>query len=80
MWGLDRKIRPEDGRLVLHGLPSDDKRWSWGTDVYFYALFLFIYLFFFIYLFIYFKNKLPEVPEYAKMQFHKMTSWVRYHG
>ena len=28
----------------------------------------------FIYLFIYlFKNKIPEVPEYANMQFHRMT-------
>ena len=44
-------------------------------------LFLFIYLS--IYLFII--NKLPEVPEYAKMQFHMMTlvdvlgktAWVR---
>ena len=41
---------------------------------------------FFIYLFIYlFWNKLPEVPEYAKVQFHMMTlvdilgkiAWVR---
>ena len=40
----------------------------------------------FIYLFIYlFQNKLPEVPEYAMMQFHMMTlldvlgkiAWVR---
>ena len=39
-------------------------------------LFLFIYLF---------KNKLPEVPEYAKVQFHMLTlldvlckiAWVR---
>ena len=33
-------------------------------------------LFSFIYLFIYYylkKNKLPDVPEYAKMQFHMMT-------
>ena len=39
----------------------------------------------FIYLFIYFKRKLPEVLEYAKMQFHIMSlldvlgkiAWVR---
>ena len=39
-----------------------------------------------VYLYIYlFENKLPEVPEYAKMQFHMMTlldvlgkiTWVR---
>ena len=32
---------------------------------------VFIYLF--IYLLIDFFNKLPELPEYAKMQFHMMT-------
>ena len=26
-------------------------------------------------LFFYLKNKLPEVPEYAKIQFHMMTSF-----
>ena len=30
-------------------------------------------LFLFMYLFMYLKKKLPEVPEYAKMQFHMMT-------
>ena len=42
--------------------------------------------FFIIYLFIYlFQNKLPAIPDYAKMQYHMMTSlnvlgkkaWVR---
>ena len=32
VWGWDRKICPEDHRLASRGLPSDDKRWSWGTD------------------------------------------------
>ena len=56
------------------------------------SLFLFIYIIYlFIYLFIYllflylFENKLPEIPEYAMMQFHMMTlldakgkiAWVR---
>ena len=35
-------------------------------------LFLFIYLFLYFFIFYYFKNKLPEVPEFAKMQFHMM--------
>ena len=32
VWGRDRIICPEDHRLASQGLPSDDKRWSWGTD------------------------------------------------
>ena len=44
---------------------------------------LFLFIFLIIYLFI--LNKLPEVPEYAKMQFHMLTlldvlgkiAWVR---
>ena len=32
VWGWFRKIRPEDHRLASRGLPSDDKRWSRGTD------------------------------------------------
>ena len=47
--------------------------------------FFFLLTFIFIYLLFYFKNELPEVPEYAKMQFHMMAlldvlgkiSWVR---
>ena len=46
------------------------------------GFFFLIIIVFFIYLY---KNKLPEVPEYAKMKFHMMTlldvlgkiSWVR---
>ena len=30
--GKIEKICPEDRRLALRGLPSDDKRWSRGTD------------------------------------------------
>ena len=30
--GRIEKIRPEDHRLASRGLPSDDKRWSRGTD------------------------------------------------
>ena len=32
VWGLDRKIRPEDRRSASRGLPSDDKRWARETD------------------------------------------------
>ena len=52
-----------------------------------YLFILFIYSFiYFIYLFIYlFYNKLPEITEYVKLQFHVMTlldvlgkiAWVR---
>ena len=35
MWVLDRKICPEDRRLASRGLPSDDKRWSRGTDFFY---------------------------------------------
>ena len=36
-------------------------------------LFLYYLYTYYIYLFIYLKNKLQEVPEYAKMHFHMMT-------
>ena len=32
VWGLDRKICPEDRHLASRGLPSYDKRWFRGTD------------------------------------------------
>ena len=32
VWGQYRKICPEGRRLASRGLPSDDKRWSSGTD------------------------------------------------
>ena len=45
---------------------------SFSCSLLFYlSIYLFIYSF--IYLFIYFLNKLPEVPEYAKMQLRMMT-------
>ena len=36
-------------------------------------LFIYIFIILFIYSLIHFRNKLPEVPEYAKMQFNMMT-------
>ena len=44
-----------------------------------------LFLYIFIHFFYLFQNKLPEVPKYAKMQFHMMTlldvldkiPWVR---
>ena len=64
---------PRDGFYIL---PSHE---LWNI----FHAYLCFYLF--IYLFIYLKNKLPEVSEYAKMQFHLMTlldvlgkiAWVR---
>ena len=38
------------------------------------TVFFFFFLFFFSFFFFFFLNKLPEVPEYAMMQFHMMTS------
>ena len=32
VWEWDRKICPENHRLALWGLPSDDNQWSLGTD------------------------------------------------
>ena len=52
----------------------------------FFFLLITVFIYLLIYLFIYlFQNKLPEVPDYAKMQFHNMTllevmgkkAWVR---
>ena len=31
MWGIDRKIRPEDYYMASRGLPSDARLWSRGT-------------------------------------------------
>ena len=52
-----KKIRSEDHRLASRGLPSDDKRWSWGTDFLSYLHmkygFFFLLTTFSIWLFIY---------------------------
>ena len=69
----------------MRGLPSDDKRDSQGWIFLSYPHtnngFFFWFWFTgpgFIYLYIYlFQNKLAEVPEYAKMQFH-MKTLLRY--
>ena len=54
-----------EGRIFLSYTPTNN-------GFFFLLTTGFIYLI--IYIFIYlFSNKLPEVPEYAKMQFHMLT-------
>ena len=72
MW--DRKIYPEDHRLALHGLPSDDKRDCEGQ------IFLshphtnngFLFLFTTKYRILCFE-KLPKVPEYAGLRYMMLS-------
>ena len=80
----DRKIRPEDHPLALRGLPIDDDGdpegrifLSYPNLNYGFFVFAHHWFYFFNYLF---QNKLTEVAEYAKMQFHGwhlLAFWVR---
>ena len=72
MWGWDKGICPEDHRLASRGLPSDDKRWSRGTEFLFHPHTNngFLFLLTTKYRISYWKSmkRLPENPEYAEMR------------
>ena len=47
VWGVDRKIRPEDHCLASRGFPSDSRLWSQGTNFSTHDRFFFLHTFHF---------------------------------
>ena len=77
VWGWDRKIRPEDHPLASEDLPSDDKRWSRGTDFYIASTHESWILFLAHYLILHFMFE-EESQKFLNMLWYDMLWWRQF--